>query len=187
MKFAAELDRALAVHRQGKLREAFLRYDAILKAEPRHALALHYSGVVLHQAGQHAAAAERIRTALDVDASDPEAWISLGRVLDALGRTEPAMTAWKEALRCAPDSADAAAGLSAALLSRGQAVEAEALARRALASDAQRPRVWHILALALERQDRPREALDAAQRAVQLSPAETAYAAQVARLAAATV
>ena len=67
MKFEKEMERALAVHRQGKLREAFHRYEAILQAEPRHAQALHYSGVVLHQAGQRSAAAERIRAALDID------------------------------------------------------------------------------------------------------------------------
>jgi tetratricopeptide (TPR) repeat protein len=183
MKFAAELDRALAVHRQGKLREAFLRYDAILRAEPRHAAALHYSGVVLHQSGQHAAAAERIRTALDIDPSDAEAWISLGKVFDAMARPEQAIATWKEALRRAPDSVDAAAGLSAALLARGQAIEAEAVARRALDADAQRHRVWHILALALERQGRVGEALDAVQRATRIAPAEGAYAALAAQLA----
>jgi tetratricopeptide (TPR) repeat protein len=183
MKFTAELDRALAVHRQGKLREAFHRYDAILQAQPRHATALHYSGVVLYQAGQHAAAAERIRAALDVDPADAEAWISLARVLDALARPDPALAAWKEALRRAPGSTDAAAGLSAALLARGQAIEAEALARRALAADAQRHRVWHILALALERQGRLGEALDAAKRAAQYAPTEDAYPVLVARLA----
>ena len=78
----------------------------------------------------------------------------------------------------------AAAGLAAVLLARGQVIEAEALAHRALAADAQRHRVWHILALALERQGRLGEALAAAERAAQLAPAEDAYPALVARLAA---
>lgn len=48
----AEFARAFRLHEQGKLREAFLRYDAILKAAPEHAPALHYSGVVLFQSGK---------------------------------------------------------------------------------------------------------------------------------------
>ena len=57
----AEFARAFRLHEEGKLREAFLRYDAILKAVPQHAPALHYSGVVLYQSGQFVPAIERIR------------------------------------------------------------------------------------------------------------------------------
>ena len=53
MSLAAEFDRAMRLHQEGKLREAFMRYDAVIKADPQHAAALHYSGVVLLQAGKH--------------------------------------------------------------------------------------------------------------------------------------
>lgn len=175
MKFAAEFERALAVHRQGKLREAFHRYDAILAAEPRHAPALHYSGVVLHQAGQHAAAVDRIRAALAVDPAYAEAWSNLALVLEALGQRAAALNALKEAWRHAPDAPDIASNLAASLLSQGQVVEAEAVARRATASDARYAPGWYNLALALERQGRALEALDAVGRAVGLAPGEVAY------------
>jgi tetratricopeptide (TPR) repeat protein len=77
MILAAEFDRAFRLHQQGKLREAFLRYDAILKAEPRHAPALHYSGVVLHQSGILPPAVERIKASLAIDPEAPEAWSDL--------------------------------------------------------------------------------------------------------------
>ncbi len=176
MKFAAEFERALAVHRQGKLREAFHRYDAIVKADPRHAPALHYSGVVLHQAGQRQAAAERIRAALDVDPAYAEAWSNLALVLDAVGRHAAALNALKEALRHAPGEADIASNLAAALLAQGQVVEAEAIARRATASDPRYAAGWYNLALALQRQARVLEALDAAARAAALAPSEAAFA-----------
>ena len=51
MSISTEFDRAFRLHQQGKLREAFLRYDAVLAADPNNAPALHYSGVVLFQAG----------------------------------------------------------------------------------------------------------------------------------------
>ena len=81
-----EFDRAFRLHQQGKLREAFLRYDAILKADPKHAPALHYSGVVLHQAGNHWGAVERIRAAIAIDAASAEAWSNLAMALHAGGR-----------------------------------------------------------------------------------------------------
>jgi predicted O-linked N-acetylglucosamine transferase (SPINDLY family) len=170
MAFEKEFERALAVHRQGKLREAFHRYDAILKADPRHAPSLHFSGVVLHQAGQAAAAVERIRASLDVDPASAEAWSNLAMALDSIGRADAARNALHEALRRAPGAADIAANLAATLIGQGQLVEAEAIARRATISDAQYPDGWYNLAIALERQGRVLEALEAATRAAGLSP-----------------
>ncbi|HVE50530.1 MAG TPA: tetratricopeptide repeat protein [Casimicrobiaceae bacterium] len=170
MSFEKEFDRALAVHRQGKLREAFHRYDAILKAEPRHAPSLHLSGVVLQQAGQTAAAIDRIRASLDIDPTSAEAWSNLALALEASGRNAAALNALKEALRRAPNAADIAANLAGALIAQGEAVEGEAIARRATAIDPTFSDGWHNLAIALERQGRVLEALDAATRAASLAP-----------------
>jgi protein O-GlcNAc transferase len=170
MAFEKEFERALSVHRQGKLREAFHRYDAILKAEPRHAAALHLSGVVLHQAGQIAAAAERIRASIAIDPDSAEAWSNLGMVLEAAGRHDAARNALKEALRRAPNAADVAANLAGMLIAQGQTVEGEAVARRATVADPTLPDGWYNLAIALERQGRALEALDAATRAASLAP-----------------
>lgn len=175
MKFHKEFERALSVHQQGKLREAFLRYGAILKADPRHAAALHYSGLVLHQSGQHPAAADRIRASLDIDPSSADAWSNLALVLGAAQRPGPALQALREAFRRAPDTPEIAVNLSGLLLSQGQAVEAEAIARRATQVDATHAGGWFNLALALERQERVLEALDAASRAAALRPTEPSF------------
>ena len=182
MRFEKELERALAVHRQGKLREAFHRYEAILKAEPRHAQAMHLSGVVLHQAGQLAAAAERIRASLDVDPTSAEAWSNLALALEGGGHPGPAIAALKEAVRRAPKAADIAANLAALLISQGELAGAEAAARQATAADPQYPQGWYNLALALERQERVLEALAAVSRAVALEPRQTEFSGLKARL-----
>ena len=176
MKFQKEFDRALAVHRQGKLREAFHRYDAILQADTRHAPALHYSGVVLHQAGQHAAAAERIRAALAIDDASADAWSNLALALEAAGRPAAAIDALKQALRRAPHAAEIAANLAAVQMSQGLLADAEATARQATTIDARHPNAWYHLALVLERQDRILEALDAAGRAFGMAPGEVPFA-----------
>ena len=182
MKFEKEMERALAVHRQGKLREAFHRYEAILQAEPRHAQALHYSGVVLHQAGQRSAAAERIRASLDIDPANAEAWSNLALVLEAAGRQAAAVNALKEAVRRDPRAADVATNLAALLITQGELADAEAAARHATAVDPQYAQAWYNLALALERQERVLEALNAVGRAVALAPHETAFSGLKAQL-----
>ncbi len=176
MTLAAEFDRAFRLHQQGKLREAFLRYDAILKAEPRHAAALHYSGVVLHQAGNLTGAVERIRASLAIDPSSADAWSNLGLALQAWGRPEAAVNALVEAAKLGPQSPEILANLAAAQLHLGRATDAEASARRAVAADSNHAASWFHLALALQLQGRLLEALDAAGRASGMATGEVRYA-----------
>ena len=175
MSIASEFDRAYRLHQQGKLREAFLRYDAVLAAAPEFAPALHYSGVVLYQAGKLPEAAERIRAALKLEPGSSEAWSNLALVLEAAGRQEAAVNALKEAVKLAPGSPQILANLAAAELTLGRVRDAEASARSAVAADEGYAAGWHNLALALEPQGRLLEALDAASRAAAIAPGEVAY------------
>ncbi len=172
----SEFGRAYRLHQQGKLREAFLRYDAIVKATPRHAPALHYSGVVLYQSGKFDAAIERIRASLAVDPKEPDAWSNLAIALRASGRQEAALDAFAEAARLAPDSPKILANLASAQLLSGRHAEAEASARRLLALDSTVAVGWFTLALCLQPQGRMLEALDAVTRAAGLAPGEEGYA-----------
>lgn len=182
MSIADEFERAFRLHQQGKLREAWLRYEAVLAAEPRHAGALHYSGVVLYQSGKLPEAAERIRASLAVDPASPDAWSNLALVLDAAGRADAAVNALIEAARLAPRSAAIHANLAAARLAIGDAPAAEASARAVLALDPRSAAGWHNLALALKAQHRALEALEASARAVDIAPDEPAYSGVKAQL-----
>jgi TolA-binding protein len=51
-------DRAFAAHRDGRLDDAERGYRATLDGNPVHVDALHLLGVLRHQQGQHAEAAE---------------------------------------------------------------------------------------------------------------------------------
>lgn len=179
---ANEFDRAFRLHQQGKLREAFMRYDAILKADPRHAAALHYSGVVLHQSGNHWGAVERIRASIAIDAASSDAWSNLAMALHAGGRPEAAVNALKSAAELAPQSPGVLANLAAAQIGMGLSAEGEMSARQAIAADATHANAWYNLALALEPQGRLLEALDAAGRAAGMAPAEARYAGYKAHL-----
>ena len=177
MSIPAEFDRAYRLHQQGKLREAFLRYDAVLAADPTNAPALHYSGVVLFQAGKIPEAAERIRASLKLEPASADAWSNLALVLESAGRREAAANALKEAAKlvaavardtrqpCPPRNSRSAAS---PMRKRPPVTRSRSNARHAAG--------WHNLALALEPQGRLLEAMDAASRATTLAPAEPAYA-----------
>lgn len=175
MTISAEFDRAYRLHQQGKLREAFLRYDAVLAADPKNAPALHYSGVVLYQAGKLPEAAARIRASLALEPASSEAWSNLALVLESAGRREAAVNALEEAAKLAPRSPEILVNLAAAELGLGRVPAAEAAARSAIAADARCAAAWHNLALALEPQGRLLEAMDAASRAHAFAPDEPAY------------
>jgi len=175
-RFRAEFERAFRLHEQGKLREAFLRYDAILKAVPNHAAALHYSGVVLYQSGNHVAAIERIRASIAIEPNSGEAWSNLAIALRDLGHHEAALNGFREAARRSPGDTTILANLAASLLTAGIHAEAEATARQLLALEANHATAWSILALALQTQGRMLEALDAASRAAGHAPERDQYA-----------
>lgn len=182
MRFAKEFERAQKAHRQGKLREAFHRYDAIIKADPRHAQALHLSGVVLHQSGQHQAAAERMQASLRIDPSPADVWSNLALALEAAGWRDAAVEALQRALQREPRSAELASNLAALLIANGDFANAEAAALEATAADPQHPHGWYSLALALERQHRTLGALNAVSRAVALDPRQAEFSGLKAQL-----
>ena len=171
-----EFERAYKLHQQGKLREAFLRYDAIVKAAPGHAPALHYSGVVLYQSGKIVNAIERIRASIAIEPREADAWTNLGIALRSYGNQEAALNAFAEAARLDPKSPAILGNLASAQLLSGRAAEAEASARQLLAEDGTLAVGWFTLALALQPQGRMLEALDAATRAAGLAPDQEGYA-----------
>ena len=62
------------------LREAFAGDSAILARQPDHAPALHYSGLVLHQAGHPKDAMARLERAVALAPGWPDAWSNLALV-----------------------------------------------------------------------------------------------------------
>jgi predicted O-linked N-acetylglucosamine transferase (SPINDLY family) len=167
---------AFASHQAGKLKEAFAGYEAILARDPKHAGALHYSGVVLYQGVELPRAAERIRASIAVDPANPDAWSNLGLVLKRDGNHAAALNAFREAVRRGPDSTEILFNLAAAQLAALLHTESEATARRLLARDATHAGGWFVLALSLQPQGRMLEALEAATRAAGLAPEQESHA-----------
>ena len=115
---------ALALHRQGKLREAEKLYARVLKAAPQNFDALHLCGLCKAQTGQMGEAYRLIAAALKINAQAPDAWINFANVLHALKRDGEALAALDKALALRPDDADALTKRGNALLALSRTPEA---------------------------------------------------------------
>jgi SAM-dependent methyltransferase/Tfp pilus assembly protein PilF len=123
----AETERLLALainqHRAGQLVEAERAYRKILDADPGNADSLHLLGIIAHQRGKHAQAAELIRRAVAVKPFAPFHY-NLGLALFALGLAAEAATQFEQAIALNPNYAEAHAGLGDALADQGRIGEA---------------------------------------------------------------
>lgn len=123
---------ALQYHQAGRLAEADAAYRNVLAADPDNFDALHLSGVVAHQLGQHETAAERILQALARNPSNAPAQNNLGTVFRAQGKLDEALACFQKALALLPDYTDAQTNLCAALAAQGRLDEAVACYKKLL-------------------------------------------------------
>jgi tetratricopeptide (TPR) repeat protein len=101
------IDDAVALHRSGRLDEADAIYQAILQQQPDHADALHLSGQLEIQRGNHAAAFGLIRRATELQPDNPVFYSSLGAALKGLGHFDAAVASYDMALAIQADYAEA--------------------------------------------------------------------------------
>src|SRR4051794_31679182 len=104
---AASFDKAMELHRQGRLDEAESIYADVLQQQPDHFDALHLLGVVAHQNGQLERAIELIGKAIGLKADVAVAHGNLGNALKDLNRPKEALISFERALALKPDFADA--------------------------------------------------------------------------------
>jgi tetratricopeptide (TPR) repeat protein len=107
---------AVALHQQGRLREAEKLYARALKAAPDTFDALHLLGTIKAQSGQMGEALRLISAALKIDPRVPEALVNLAYVMHALKRDAEALDCLDKALAIAPDDLHALQNRGSALL-----------------------------------------------------------------------
>jgi len=132
MTIAQAFDVAHQHHQAGRLADAEAIYRQILAAQPRHAEALHFLGVIAHQVGRHALAVDCIGQAIVLNPNNPAAYSNLGEAYRAMGRVDEAIAADRRAIELQPDHAQTHNNLGNALRDRGQLDEAIAAYGRAL-------------------------------------------------------
>jgi predicted TPR repeat methyltransferase len=101
------LQEAMLAHRNGRLEDARLQYQGVLKRRPDDPDALHYFGVLHHNLGRSGAGVGYIRRSLQIAPANAHAWLNLGNILLEQEQPVEARAAYERATRLAPTSANA--------------------------------------------------------------------------------
>jgi tetratricopeptide (TPR) repeat protein len=127
------LNEAMALQRQGRLRDAEKIYTRVLKAAPDHFDALNMLGIVKAQLGRMGDSHRLLSAAVRINPRAPGAWANLGQVLQALKRHQEAIDCLDKARALAPDDVAILNQHANALLSLGRPEEALEEFRQVLA------------------------------------------------------
>jgi predicted TPR repeat methyltransferase len=165
-----DLDKAMLLHRGGRLDEARRLYDRILAADPRNASAWHFLGVLQHQSGDSDAAVASISKALELDPSYADAYNNLGNVLRETDRYDSALSAYEGAVAIAPGHADAWNNIGVVRSGRGEYPEAEKAYARALEISPTHVAAWQNRGRLAARVSQFEAAIAAYRRAIALRP-----------------
>lgn len=162
--------RAMQLHREGRLAQAEAAYRAILAEQPENVDALHLLGVVAFQTGRNELAAELIGRSLSLAEPNAAAHSNLGNVRAAQGRLDEAVRCYGRALELQPEHPDALRNLGNVQYALGHPEEAAALLRRALALRPDFAEALSDLARILRDLGRPEESAASCRAAIALRP-----------------
>jgi tetratricopeptide (TPR) repeat protein len=130
---AQSFNEALALQRQGRLRDAEKIYTRVLKAAPDNFDALNLLGTVKAQLGRMGEAHRLFSAAVKINPRVAGAWANLGQVLLALKRSDDALECFDKARALDRDNVAILNQHANALLNAGRAGEALAEFREVLA------------------------------------------------------
>ncbi len=167
---ADTLQRALRHHQAGQLAQAEPLYREILRAQPRHADALHLLGVLAHQVGQHAPAADLIRQAIRENPRSAGYHCNLGEAQRALGHLDDAARSYETALQLQPDYLEALINLATVRKAQCRLADALTACEHARRLNPRHAGIHNNLGNILRALDRTAEAAAAYRTAVQLRP-----------------
>jgi tetratricopeptide (TPR) repeat protein len=164
------LDRAIAHHQAGRLKEAEQVYREILQHAPRYPDAMHLLGVVAMQTGRTEFAIKSIRRALAIDDTTPLIHFNLGNALRLDEKLEEAITSYRRVIELDPQATAAHMNLGAALTDTGRHEEAASVFRELLVLAPHVAEVHLNLADALRATCRIDEARAVYEKAISLDP-----------------
>jgi len=141
----AELTAGLKLLGQGDWTGAAARFNAVLRAEPKHPDALHYMGLIAHQSGDNAKAAALIEAAVASNPNNAEAQSNLGTIYMAAGETQKAEAALQRAVNLNGRVAAFQFNLGNACFALKKLTEAESAYKNAVALQPQYPEAYSNL------------------------------------------
>jgi tetratricopeptide (TPR) repeat protein len=127
-----QFEKAVEAHRQGRPAEAEALYREVLAQNPNHADAIHMLGLLYHQKGDRATAAQLIERAIILLPGNPMAYSNLAEVKRCLGQPQEAEKLCRQALTMNPQMTAAYVNLALAMHQTGRASEGLPHALRAI-------------------------------------------------------
>ena len=142
---------ALNAIRSGRHAEAERLLRDVLKADDCHLPSLHFLGILVGCAGNHAEAIDLFSRALRLNNGIPEWHLNLGLALKATGRLAEAAVSCRRALALRPSYVEAHNNLGSVLKEQEALEEATACFEQALALRPDYADAWHNLGLTLRK------------------------------------
>lgn len=161
---------ASRLQQAGDLNLARQVYCKILEADPNHAEALHFLGLLAHQVGQHDLAIQCMEKSLAMDGSKIGFYNNLGSVYKAAGKLAQAEQNYRCALLLKPDFAEGHSNLGVVLFQKGEVAAAIDSYRQALKLNPDCAEGYSNLGVALGNQGKLAEAVACFQQALRLKP-----------------
>ncbi len=169
-----DIDKAIALHRAGKLAQARRIYEGILAVDANHVKALHFLGVLHHQSGDPDQAIASIERALALDPDYADAHNNLGNIFRETNQLEAAFRAYRRVVELAPGHADGWNNLGVMLRSRAEYDEAQKAYGRAIELNPAHAAAWQNRGSLLARLDQIDVAAAAYRRVLELRPRDIA-------------
>jgi tetratricopeptide (TPR) repeat protein len=167
---APEIQPAIALHRQGRLREAECIYAAILAVDPARSDAMHLLGLANYQQGRLPEALRLMAAALKANPLSADIYSNYGLALDSNKQYQEALASFDQALALKPDHAQALNNRGLTLAALGRSADALASWEAALAVDPNHAEALHSRGNALYRLKRLDAALADYDRVLALRP-----------------
>jgi tetratricopeptide (TPR) repeat protein len=171
---AARLAQALALHQQGRLREAVSLYREVLAREPRNSDALHLLAQAVAALGDMQQAVVLMGAAAQLQPSNAAMQANLASALSEVGRYAEAVPCYDRALALQPNLAVAHSGRGTALMCLGRTEAALASFNQAVRLTPHDDGTHNGLGVVLMGANRREEARRCFERAVALNPKNAA-------------
>jgi tetratricopeptide (TPR) repeat protein len=117
--YLAYSKRGLALAESGRLEEAVMDYEHVLRARPDFAPLRVFTGILYFRLGRYNEAVQEFQTAAALDPADEEAHRDLGVMYYNQGRSRAALQEFSAAIRLRPDSIEGHFGLANTLYAAG--------------------------------------------------------------------
>ncbi|WP_406623138.1 tetratricopeptide repeat protein [Acidovorax sp. SDU_ACID1] len=168
---AAELQRAVALHRAGQWAQAGAAYERILALQPGNFSCLHLLGVLMLQGGRHGDAERLISRAIGAQPNTATPYINLALAQSGQHKYDNALDSIAKALALQPDLVEAQVNRGAILVQAKRSQEAVDQLDRLISTGHGTAEVWTNRGIALAQLRHYPDALESYRKALSIAPA----------------